>query len=78
MQMETHHTLVLIIWLGLLNFQKKAQKFYLNAKIKIGNFDKTNSKIEKLLGVKFHHKLSFDDHILELCKMAGRKMHYEE
>ena len=37
-------------------------------KIKIGNFDITNSKSEKLLGVKFDHKLSFDDHISELCK----------
>ena len=29
-------------------------------KIKIGNFDITISKIEKLLRVKFDHKLSFD------------------
>ena len=32
-------------------------------KIKTGNFDITNSKSEKLLGVKFDHKLSFDDDI---------------
>ena len=44
-------------------------------KIKIGNFDITNSKSEKLLGVKFDHKLSFDDHISELCKKASRKIH---
>ena len=44
-------------------------------KIKIGNFDITNSKSEKLLGVKFDHKPSFDDHILELCKKASRKIH---
>ena len=44
-------------------------------KIKIGNFDITNSKNEKLLGVKFDHKLSFDDHISELCKKASRKIH---
>ena len=42
-------------------------------KIKIGNFDITNSKSEKVLGVKFDHKLSFDDHISELCKKASRK-----
>ena len=29
----------------------------------------------KLLGVKFHHKLSFDDHISERCKNASRKIH---
>ena len=44
-------------------------------KIKIGNFDITNSKSEKLLGVKFDHKLSFDDHICALCKKASRKIH---
>ena len=37
-------------------------------KIKLRNFDITNSKSEKLLGVKFEHKLSFDDHISELCQ----------
>ena len=45
------------------------------AKIKIGNFDITNSKSEKLLGVKFDYKLSFDDHISELCKKARRNIH---
>ena len=43
-------------------------------KIKIGNFGITNSKSEKLLGVKFDHKLSFDDHIFELCKKASRNI----
>ena len=46
-----------------------------NVKIKIGNFDITNSKREKLLGVKFDHKLSFDDHISELSKKASREIH---
>ena len=44
-------------------------------KIKKGNFEITNSKIEKLLGVKFDHKLPFDDHILQICKKASRKIH---
>ena len=44
-------------------------------KIKIGNFDKTNSKSEKVLGDKFDHKLSYDDHISERCKKASRKIH---
>ena len=44
-------------------------------KIKIGHFDITNSKSEKLLGANFDHKLSFDDHISELCKNTSRKMH---
>ena len=44
-------------------------------KIKIGNFDITNSKSEKLLGIKFDHKISLDDHISKLCKKASTKMH---
>ena len=44
-------------------------------KIKIGNFDITNSKSEKLLGVKFDHKLSFDDHISKLSEKASRKIY---
>ena len=43
--------------------------------IKIGNIDINNSTCEKLLGVKFDHRLTFDDHIFELCKKASRKIH---
>ena len=42
--------------------------------VKIGNIDKNNSTYEKLLGVKFDHKLTFDDHISKLCKEASRKI----
>ena len=34
----------------------------------------TNSKSEKLLGVKFDHKPSFDNHISELSKKVGRRI----
>ena len=53
----------------------KADKYHFlvstnnTVKIEIGNYDIDNSKCEKLVGVKFDHKLSFDDHISEL----GRK-----
>ena len=43
-------------------------------KIEIKIFYINNSKSEKLLGVKFGHKLFFDDHISELCKKASRKI----
>ena len=43
--------------------------------IRIDNFDISHSKCEKLLGVKFDHKLTIDDHICELCKNATRKIH---
>ena len=40
------------------------------------NLMKINAdKSEKLLGVKLDHKLSFDDHISELCKKPSRKIH---
>ena len=44
-------------------------------KIKIGNFDIASSNSEKLLGVKFDHKLLFNDHISELCTKSNRKTH---
>ena len=34
-----------------------------------------NSKCEKLLGVKFDHKITFDDHISKLCRKASQKIH---
>ena len=41
---------------------------------KIENFHIYNIKCEKLLWVKFDHKLTFDDHISELCKKASQKV----
>ena len=46
-----------------------------NAAIWIGNFQIENSKREKLLGMQFDNKLSFDYHLSEICKKASRK-HY--
>ena len=43
--------------------------------IRTDNFDISNSKREKLLGIKFDHKLTFDNHISELCKNASQKIH---
>ena len=43
-------------------------------KIKVGNYDITNSKCEKLLGVNFDHKLNFDKHLSELFKKACKKI----
>ena len=42
--------------------------------IKIETIDINNSTCEKLLGVKFNYKLTFDDYISELYKKASRKI----
>ena len=34
-----------------------------------------NTKMEKLLGIQFDNKLSFDFHLLEICKKASRKLY---
>ena len=35
----------------------------------------TNKKEQKLLGIKFDSSLSFEGHILSLCKKASQKLH---
>ena len=43
--------------------------------INVENNQVTNSKCEKLLGIKIdHNKLTFNTHIGEMCKKAGQKM----
>ena len=46
-----------------------------NVTIKIGNSDINNARCEKLLGVKFDQRLTFDDQISDLSKKANRKIH---
>ena len=40
----------------------------------VDGFKKDKSDTEKLLSVKFDKKLTFDDHISDICKKAGRKI----
>ena len=46
-----------------------------NVAIRIGNFQIENSKREKLLGIPFDNKLSFDCHFSEICKKLSRKLY---
>ena len=46
-----------------------------NNNMKIANVNTTDGTCEKLLRVKFDHKLTFDDHISELWKKASIKIH---
>ena len=43
--------------------------------IRVENFDTKNSHCEKLLRVKFNHKLTFNSHILDLKKLIKKFMH---
>ena len=43
--------------------------------IRAENFDIKNSDCEKLLGVKFDHKLTFNSQISDLLKKASKKVH---
>ena len=42
--------------------------------IKISNETVSNSKYEKLLGVKVDHELNFNEHVSSLCKKASQKL----
>ena len=42
--------------------------------IKIGNETVSNSKYEKLLGVKIDHELNFNEHVSSLSKKASQKL----
>ena len=43
--------------------------------MKIVDLNIVNSECERLLGVKFDYKLTFNSHVSDLCKSASRKIH---
>ena len=47
---------------------------YNRVSINVVGYKTDKSNTEKLLGVKFDKKLTFDDHISDICKKAGRKI----
>ena len=44
-------------------------------KIMIGNQCISNSSCEKMLGINFDNKLTFNSHINKICRKAGQKLH---
>ena len=58
-----------------ISFVSLYKQYCQKKKKKIENFDITDSNSDKLLGVKFEHKLFFNDHISELCRKSRRKNH---
>ena len=43
--------------------------------VKVSEYDIKNSECEKLLGVKFDNKLTFEKHITDICRKASRKIY---
>ena len=42
--------------------------------LRVSEYDVKNSECEKLLGVKFDNKLTFEKHITDICRKASRKI----
>ena len=43
--------------------------------VQIDSIEIKNSRTERLLGIKFDNKLSFEQHVTSLCKKASQKLH---
>lgn len=46
-----------------------------NINIRVSEYDIKNSEYEKLLGVKFDSKLTFENHIVDICRKASWKVY---
>ena len=46
-----------------------------NLSSKVDNYEIKNSNEEKLLGITFDNKLTFDKHVSKLCKKANQTSH---
>ena len=47
---------------------------YENILVKMGDEKIWDSAKQKLLGIEIRRNLSFDDHVITLCKKSGRKL----
>ena len=75
-------SMILLNWISNNGLRANPDKFHLllsdtsqDHSIRVGNFDIKNSSTEKLLGIKFDNKLSFDPHVSDICSKVSKKLH---
>ena len=80
-RLENEATL-LLNWIKKNGFKANPDKFHLvlsekdvNYSINVDGFEIKNSSNAKLLGIKFDNKLTFNEHIQDLCTKASKKIH---
>ena len=77
-----HESKTLLTWINNNGLKANPDKFHLllsdqdeSLSICVGNYDIKNSKSQKLLGLTFDNKLTFKDHVSDLCRKASQKIH---
>ena len=73
---------ILLNWVKNNGLKANPDKFHLltsatenSQSIRVENYDISNSKSEKLLGVIIDNKLDFTEHVSKICKTASKKLH---
>ena len=75
-------SLLLIKWINNNHMKANPDKFHIlltgndeTLSVNVGDYKILNRSSEKLLGITIDSKLSFDDHVISLCKKASQKLH---
>ena len=77
-----NESITLLNWIRNNGLKANPDKFHLllsdpneQFSIKVDNYNLKNSKAQKLLGVTIDNKLTFSDHVKNLCTKASQKLH---
>ena len=73
---------ILLKWMRNNGLKANPNKFHLilsdtdsNLAVNVGTLKIQNSKSKKLLGIKIDNKMTFDDHVSNICSKASQKLH---